>query len=337
MRFIRTFVHFVSSMLTLQQISEPVLRELSIYRDKFEAALLHDDDLLGSVLEHVRRRKGKMMRPLLVLLSARAFGEVNEAAYRSAVTLELLHTASLLHDDVVDESDERRGQRSVNAVYDNKIAVLVGDYLLSSSLEQATLTNNMRIVNRIAVLGKMLSDGEVKQLASTRKGLNSEQTYYEIIQHKTAELFAACAELGAISTNAPESEVQKSLRLGKMIGMCFQIRDDIFDYYEDEKIGKPTGNDMREGKLTLPVIYALSNNPDKAMLAIAAKVKEGSVAHSEIVELVDFTKRNGGIDYAVEVMGRMRKEARLLIPDSAADEIRVSLEAYIDFVAARNI
>ena len=313
------------------------MRELQVYREKFKGALQHEDDLLGSVLGYVRQRNGKMMRPMLVLLTAREFGSVGEVAYRSAITVELLHTASLLHDDVVDESNQRRGQSSVNAIYDNRIAVLVGDYILSTSLEQATLTGSMRIVRRIAELGKMLSDGEVKQIASIRKREISEHIYYDIIHHKTAELFAVCAELGAISSGAREADVAKAYRLGETIGMCFQIRDDIFDYYESAEIGKPTGNDMREGKLTLPVIHVLKNTSDSEMLGIAAKVKDGSVTCDEIGKLVDFTKKNGGIDYAESVMSRFSDEARELIAGYSNDGVRAALKAYVDFVAERKM
>lgn len=324
-------------MVTINQISEPILRELQVYREKFKGALQHEDDLLGSVLGYVRQRNGKMMRPMLVLLTAREFGSVGEVAYRSAITVELLHTASLLHDDVVDESNQRRGQSSVNAIYDNRIAVLVGDYILSTSLEQATLTGSMRIVRRIAELGKMLSDGEVKQIASIRDREISEHTYYDIIHCKTAELFAACAELGAISSGAREADIAKAYRLGEIIGMCFQIRDDIFDYYESAEIGKPTGNDMREGKLTLPVIHVLKNTSDSEMLGIAAKVKDGSVTCDEIGKLVDFTKKNGGIDYAESVMSRFSDEARELIAGYSNDGVRAALKAYVDFVAERKM
>ena len=306
-------------MVTLEQLYEPISRELKVYREKFEAALQHEDDLLGQVLGHVRRRNGKMMRPVLVLLVAREFGTVGEAAYRSAITLELLHTASLLHDDVVDESNERRGQSSVNAVYDNKIAVLVGDYILSTSLEQATLTDSMRIVRRISSLGKLLSDGEVKQIANIKNRAISEQSYYDVIRHKTAELFAACAELGAVSSQADESEISDAHRLGEIIGMCFQIRDDIFDYFEGSEIGKPTGNDMREGKLTLPAIHVLKTTGDKRMLDIAAKVKDG------------------GIEYAEQVMDRFRNEAREIVSRYSNKAVRDALMAYIDFVVERKM
>ena len=243
----------------LTAIRRPVEQELTAYKELFDAALAHEDDFLGQALDYVRRRQGKMMRPLLVVLMAKELGKVSVNSLRSAVTLELLHTASLVHDDVVDESGERRGQRSVNAVYDNKVAVLVGDYLLSTSLLQAAQTSNIHVVEIISRLGGTLSEGEVYQLANIRKEHISEEAYFHIIYHKTAALFAACAELGAISAGGSADYVARAKRFGELVGLCFQIRDDIFDYYEDSKIGKPTGNDMLEGKLTLPVIYAIQH------------------------------------------------------------------------------
>ena len=280
----------------LTAIRRPVEQELTAYKELFDAALAHEDDFLGQALDYVRRRQGKMMRPLLVVLMAKELGKVSVNSLRSAVTLELLHTASLVHDDVVDESGERRGQRSVNAVYDNKVAVLVGDYLLSTSLLQAAQTSNIHVVEIISRLGGTLSEGEVYQLANIRKEHISEEAYFHIIYHKTAALFAACAELGAISAGGNADYVARAKRFGELVGLCFQIRDDIFDYYEDSKIGKPTGNDMLEGKLTLPVIYAIQHADNEYVTQLAARVKSGEASAAEIAELVDYTKSHGGID-----------------------------------------
>ena len=274
----------------LTAIRRPVEQELTAYKELFDAALAHEDDFLGQALDYVRRRQGKMMRPLLVVLMAKELGKVSVNSLRSAVTLELLHTASLVHDDVVDESGERRGQRSVNAVYDNKVAVLVGDYLLSTSLLQAAQTSNIHVVEIISRLGGTLSEGEVYQLANIRKEHISEEAYFHIIYHKTAALFAACAELGAISAGGNADYVARAKRFGELVGLCFQIRDDIFDYYEDSKIGKPTGNDMLEGKLTLPVIYAIQHADNERVTQLAARVKSGEASAAEIAELVDYTK-----------------------------------------------
>lgn len=321
----------------LTAIRRPVEQELTAYKELFDAALAHEDDFLGQALDYVRRRQGKMMRPLLVVLMAKELGKVSVNSLRSAVTLELLHTASLVHDDVVDESGERRGQRSVNAVYDNKVAVLVGDYLLSTSLLQAAQTSNIHVVEIISRLGGTLSEGEVYQLANIRKEHISEEAYFHIIYHKTAALFAACAELGAISAGGNADYVARAKRFGELVGLCFQIRDDIFDYYEDSKIGKPTGNDMLEGKLTLPVIYAIQHADNERVTKLAARVKSGEASAAEIAELVDYTKSHGGIEYAERRMRELHNEALQLLDAWQNAEVRESLRGYIDFVVDRDL
>lgn len=321
----------------LTAIRRPVEQELTAYKELFDAALAHEDDFLGQALDYVRRRQGKMMRPLLVVLMAKELGKVSVNSLRSAVTLELLHTASLVHDDVVDESGERRGQRSVNAVYDNKVAVLVGDYLLSTSLLQAAQTSNIHVVEIISRLGGTLSEGEVYQLANIRKEHISEEAYFHIIYHKTAALFAACAELGAISAGGNADYVARAKRFGELVGLCFQIRDDIFDYYEDSKIGKPTGNDMLEGKLTLPVIYAIQHADNERITQLAARVKSGEASAAEIAELVDYTKSHGGIEYAERRMRELHNEALQLLDAWQNAEVRESLRGYIDFVVDRDL
>lgn len=319
----------------LSIIRRPVADELFRYKALFDSALTHDDDFLGHALDYVRRREGKMMRPILVLLMAKELGEVGEKSLRSAVTLELLHTASLVHDDVVDESSQRRGQRSVNAMYDNKVAVLLGDYLLSAALLQAARTNDIRVVEIISRLGGTLSEGEIYQLSNIRTERVSEEAYFKIISHKTAALFAACAELGAISSGGNAEYVARARRFGELIGLCFQIRDDIFDYFSEAAIGKPTGNDMVEGKLTLPAIYALreTNNPEAQ--AWAAHIKNGEATPEEIARMVEFTKQAGGIVYAEERMQQLREQALSLLPAWHHPEIRQSLNDYIDFVVER--
>lgn len=321
----------------LTAIRRPVEQELTAYKELFDAALTHEDDFLGQALDYVRRRQGKMMRPLLVVLMAKELGKVSVNSLRSAVTLELLHTASLVHDDVVDESGERRGQRSVNAVYDNKVAVLVGDYLLSTSLLQAAQTSNIHVVEIISRLGGTLSEGEVYQLANIRKEHISEEAYFHIIYHKTAALFAACAELGAISAGGSADYVARAKRFGELVGLCFQIRDDIFDYYEDSKIGKPTGNDMLEGKLTLPVIYVIQHADNERVTQLAARVKSGEASAAEIAELVDYTKSHGGIEYAERRMRELHNEALQLLDAWQNAEVRESLRGYIDFVVDRDL
>ena len=246
----------------LSLIKQPIEADLADFVDLFNKSLMHSDGLLSQVLDHIRQRAGKRMRPMLILLMARNFGKVSSVTQHSAVGLELLHTASLVHDDVVDESGERRGQASVNATYNNKVAVLVGDYILSTALLHVSYSHSEEIVRYLAELGRTLSNGEILQLNSISNEEISEEIYYEVINQKTAALFEACAGIGALSANASAVEVTAAKRFGQNLGIIFQIRDDIFDYYDSKEIGKPTGNDMTEGKLTLPVIYALKSTGD---------------------------------------------------------------------------
>ena len=323
-------------MDALNRIKQPIEAELQTYKALFDEALTHENDFLGQALSYVRRRKGKMMRPQLVLLTAKEQGEVQVHTQRAAVALELLHTASLVHDDVVDESAQRRGQQSVNALYDNKVAVLVGDYLLSIALQQAAMTQSLKAVDIIARLGGTLSAGEVFQLDNIQQEAVTEEAYFHIIAHKTAALFAACGELGALTAGADEEAVQRARELGQLIGMCFQIRDDIFDYETHADIGKPTGNDMAEGKLTLPALYALNSTDNEEMKEIARKVKSGNVTKQEIAQLVAFTKDNGGIEYAEQKMLDLRAECMEYIEEEVdSQEIRDALIAYIDYVIQR--
>lgn len=323
-------------MTPIEIVRKPIKAELKEFDTLFETTMNQAEGLLGQICQGIAERKGKLMRPILVMLVAKEWGDVGKTAFYSALTLELLHNASLVHDDIVDESDKRRGRPSVRAMFGNKAAVLAGDYLLSSSLESAALSGNINIVNNISLLGKQLSEGEIIQLSNTRQNDFSEDTYYRVIRLKTASLFAAAARLGAICAGQNEETVAHMSRLGDIIGICFQIRDDIFDYY-DNNVGKPTGNDMLEGKLTLPVLYALNSTQNTEMMAIASQVKQGNATVADIAALVDFTKQNGGITYAQDCMTRFSEEAKGLIANFKNHEIKTALTAYIDFVSDRNI
>ena len=324
-------------MERLSIIKRPIDGEFDDFVRLFNESLSHTEGLLSQVLEHIRHRGGKRMRPLLILLIAKNYGGVNDVTLRSAVGLELLHTASLVHDDVVDESKERRGQPSVNAVYNNKVAVLVGDYVLSTALLNISYTNNSDILRSIAVLGRNLSNGEILQLSNIQNTEFSEDIYYDVIKMKTAALFEACCEVGTLSVNANKRQIELAKEFGRNLGIIFQIRDDIFDYYDSKEIGKPTGNDMAEGKLTLPVLYALNSTHDSEMEEIARKVKRNDVTRYEIARLVDFTKNNGGIEYAERKMLELRHKCMEFIDsESVSEEIRTSLTAYIDYVIQRN-
>lgn len=321
----------------LSIIKHRIEAELADFVSLFNQSLSHEDGLLGSALEHIRKRAGKRMRPILILLMARNFGQITDVTQNAAVGLELLHTASLVHDDVVDESEERRGQASVNATYDNKVAVLVGDYILSTALLCVARTHSEQIVTYLAELGRTLSDGEILQLSNIGRKDISEDVYYDVIKQKTAALFEACAGIGALSSGASEEDVMAAKQFGQNLGIIFQIRDDIFDYYDSKEIGKPTGNDMAEGKLTLPVIHAVNNGGDEDMKRLALKVKDHSVTAEEIASLVDYTKRMGGIEYAEKRMWDFHAEAQRFLDERVGQqEIKEALQAYLDFVIKRN-
>lgn len=321
----------------LHLIKQPIEQELLDFIELFNSSLQHEDGLLSSALSHIRQRGGKRMRPILILLTAKNFGAVSNVTQNAAVGLELLHTASLVHDDVVDESSERRGQASVNASYDNKVAVLVGDYILSTALLRVSLTDNQRIIQILAELGRTLAAGEILQLSNIQNQEFSEDVYYQIIKNKTAALFEACSVIGALSANASEEAVRAAAIFGQNIGMIFQIRDDIFDYFDSKEIGKPTGNDMVEGKLTLPVIYALNHTPYESMQTLARKVKAGTVNADEIAVLVEFTKEQGGIEYAERRMDEIGQESRVFIDKYVKEKaIKDALTAYLEYVIQRN-
>lgn len=323
----------------LSLIKQPIESELADFVDLFNKSLMHGDGLLSQALDHIRQRAGKRMRPMLILLMAKNFGKVTPVTQHSAVGLELLHTASLVHDDVVDESGERRGQASVNATYNNKVAVLVGDYILSTALLHVSYSHSEEIVRYLAELGRVLSNGEILQLNSINNQEISEDVYYQVIKQKTAALFEACAGIGALSAKASIEAVEAAKKFGQNLGIIFQIRDDIFDYYDSPEIGKPTGNDMAEGKLTLPVIYALNTAGDEAMIALALKVKDHMASAEDIARLVAFAKEKGGIDYAEKRMQELHTEALQLL-DAIAKEhggepVKNALKAYLDFVILR--
>ena len=320
----------------LSLIKQPIFGELDDFVSLFNQSLSHDDGMLAQVLTHIRQRGGKRMRPMLILLMAKNFGRVSGTTLHAAVGLELLHTASLVHDDVVDESSERRGQASVNALYDNKVSVLVGDFILSTALLYVSKTHSEAIVRRLSELGRTLSDGEILQLTNIQNKEITEEAYYEIIRRKTAALFEACAAIGVESAGACREDVEAAKQFGQNLGIIFQIRDDIFDYYDSKEIGKPTGNDMLEGKLTLPVIHALNATRDADMLAIARKVKVREVSQAEIDRLVAFTKANGGIEYADQQMWSFHADCMRFIDERVEDSaIKMALKDYLDFVIER--
>ena len=323
-------------MDALQQIRKPIEAEMSQYREVFGSYLVHANPLLQEVLRVIGNRQGKMMRPMLTLLAAKLVGgETNENSIHAAATFEFFHTASLVHDDVVDESGERRGQESINNAYGNQVAVLVGDFILANALLCASKTGSSQLIEIVSIAAQHLASGELLQLNNVKNQRIDEAVYFDIIRSKTAALFAACAKGGALSVSSDEMAVKTLYEFGECVGICFQIRDDIFDYYHDPSIGKPTGNDMKEGKLTLPVIHALLSTGNDAMLALARKVKAHQVSQDEIDILVDFTKENGGIDYAVQVMNDYAAKAKGLLAFYPESDVKQALFSYVDYVIDR--
>ena len=323
-------------MSRLEQIKEPIQAEFEVFKQKFDASLQSSNPLLGEVINFIKQRRGKMMRPMLTLLMAKLCGKIEESTYYAAISLELLHTASLVHDDVVDESDKRRGQASVNALYDNKVSVLVGDFLLATSLTNAALTDNISLVKLVSCLGQKLSEGEIIQLSNTNASDFSEDVYFDVIKKKTAALFSTAAEAGVRSVESCDETAEKAYRFGELIGIAFQIKDDIFDYNPSDSLGKPSGNDMKEGKLTLPALYVLNAFNDESMKKLALKIRSLEATNEEITLFIDYGKRYGGIEYATQVMIDYRNKALALLPKTASPDLKEALTSYIDYVIERS-
>ncbi len=319
-------------------ILHPIETEFQTFRELYADSFQTDNPLLKSVFDYLLQRKGKMMRPILVLLIAKEFGPITQATYHAALTLEMLHSASLIHDDVVDNSSERRGQKSVNAIYDNRISVLIGDYMLSAALQHSAKTNHIEVVNAISQLGRDLSEGEILQLSNIRNQELSEAVYFDIIRMKTAALFSTCAKAGALTApHATREDVERFRLFGEKVGVCFQIKDDIFDYYKSDSVGKPTGNDMLEGKLTLPALYAVSHTNRQDIKDLVVKVKSLQATAEDVETLTQFTKDNGGIEYAEQVMMRYKQEALLLLTEVKNNAVREALTAYVTYVIEREV
>ena len=322
-------------MNPLDSIKKPISKEFSQFQKMYCDVSISYNPLLREVLSHVVQRKGKQMRPILTLLFAKLYGEIVDSTYFAALSLELLHTASLIHDDVVDESCERRGIPSVNAVFGNKVSVLVGDYMLATSLSYMARTENSEMAQIVGKLSQTLSDGELYQLFQSHENVISEDVYFLIIKKKTAALFSTCAQLGALSVKASEEDVANAAKFGEYLGLCFQIRDDIFDYFDSPEIGKPTGSDMREGKLTLPIIYAVRNNGNEHILSQIEKLKAGTLSDEGISELINFSKINGGIEYSEKVMSDFRQKALSFLPKCGDKAIINAIIAHLDYVINR--
>ena len=320
-------------MKIVSQIKLPIEYEMELFEKKFLLSMSSKVSLLNRITHYVVNRKGKQMRPMFVFLIAKLTnnGEVNERTYRGASVIELIHTATLVHDDVVDESNRRRGFFSINALWKNKIAVLVGDYLLSKGLLLSIDNDDFDLLKIISVAVREMSEGELLQIEKARKLDITEKVYYEIIRQKTATLIAACCAMGAQSVNASKEEVETMRKFGELIGMAFQIKDDLFDY-GSEKIGKPTGIDIKEQKMTLPLIYTLNNCSDKEKSWIINSIKNHNKDKKRVRELITFVKDHGGLDYAVSKMKDYQQKALELLqgyPDSPFKESLIMMVNYV--------
>lgn len=317
-------------MHSVEEIMKPVKSELNQFESHFEDALKSNVPLLDKVTHYIVKRKGKQMRPLFVFLSAKMLGEINEKTYSAASLVELLHTATLVHDDVVDDANERRGFFSVNALWKNKIAVLVGDYMLSKILLLSLEKDNTDLLGVVARSVKEMSEGELLQIEKSRTLDITEKEYFDVIRKKTASLISTCCEAGAISVNAAEQREGMKM-FGEKVGLAFQIKDDIFDYGAPNNIGKPTGIDIREQKLTLPLIYVLRNSPPKIQKELKKIIKNHNEESKMIKRATDLVIEHGGIDYAFERMNELAEEAKELLngyPDSDAKSSLIDLVNY---------
>ena len=309
---------------------------MELFEKKFFESMSSKVALLNRITHYIVNRKGKQMRPMFVFLVAKMVSEgtVNERTYRGASVIELIHTATLVHDDVVDDSNRRRGFFSINALWKNKIAVLVGDYLLSKGLLLSIDNNDFDLLKIISVAVKEMSEGELLQIEKARRLDITEAVYYDIIRQKTATLIAACCSLGAASVKPESNEIARMRRFGELIGMAFQIKDDLFDY-GTEKIGKPTGIDIKEQKMTLPLIYTLNKVSKKDKAWLINSVKNHNKDRKRVREVIDFVKENGGLDYAVKRMTEFQREALLILEDYPRSEYRESLELMVNYVIER--
>ena len=319
----------------LQTINKPIEKEIADFNDFFKSMLKSDVVLMNDALSFLSESIGKMMRPTLVLLVAKSIGNINEKTFSAATAVEMLHTASLLHDDVIDESDKRRGRPSLNVRFNNNVAVLTGDYLFSMALNCTARTGDIRVVDSISVMGRDLPNGEVMQVELQQNGTYSEENYFKVIYYKTASLFVCCSACAVYTAGGNDEMVEKFSDYGKYAGLCFQMKDDIFDYYSND-IGKPTGSDMREGKITLPALYVLRTSTNPTLEPIREKLSKGIyLDEKEIESLIMISKEEGGVEYTESMIKRYRERAIESIPAEVSDELRNALTAYVDYVISR--
>ena len=321
----------------VEEIKKPINSEMKLFEQKFYESMQSKVPLLDKVTRFIVTTKGKQMRPMFIFLCAKLLGEVNEKTYRGASMIELIHTATLVHDDVVDESFKRRNFFSINALWKNKIAVLVGDYLLSKSVLLSTDNKDYDLLSVISRTIREMSEGELLQLEKARNLDITEEVYYEIIRQKTATLISACCEIGVLSNNSDEILAKKMRDFGTYTGMAFQIKDDLFDYLSSNVIGKPVGIDIKEQKMTLPLIFTLKNCSENDRKYYFKTIKNYNNDKKRVKELIDFVKKSGGLEYAIGVMKDFQQKAKDILNDFPDSQAKISLNLMLDYVIERKL
>ena len=323
----------MDSLAEIQKTLEPELNRMNeIIRQSLET----DNELMNRVVTNYLLSKGKQIRPIMVLLSAKFFKDVNEDVLHAGAALEMLHNASLIHDDVVDETSLRRGRTTINTQWGNHLAVLVGDFFVANALSASIATGNISVISSLSHLGKELSLGEVDQICNVREHRFDEPHYMGMIRKKTASLFMNCVKMGAESVGVKEEEYVPLMKYAEIMGLCFQIRDDIFDYFEDSKIGKPTGNDLKEGKVTLPLLYALNNTESHKAKEIKESLIKGLPDDNEILMIVNFAKENGGVEYAFSKMRTLQQEAEVYLNEYPDSKWKEAFRNLFDYIISRD-
>jgi len=322
-------------MAGLSSIKQPVAEEMRRFDEKFKGHISSRVALVDQIMRYMVRRKGKQIRPILVFLTAKLSGDVREGTFVGASLIELMHTATLVHDDVVDDSDMRRGFFSINALWKNKIAVLIGDYLLSRVLLLAVDSKEYELLGSVSTAVKSMSEGELLQIEKARKLDITEEVYYQVIQQKTAVLIETCCVVGASSSGAPQHVLEDLRIFGRELGLAFQIKDDLFDFEKVNLTGKPAGIDIKEQKMTLPLINALSNASDKERKYIIRKIKKHHDRPKKVQEVVDFVRNSGGLDYARVKMESHLDAAREILTKFPQSDVRLALEELIDYTGKR--
>lgn len=333
-------------------IRRPIEKEFTLYQETYKAALESDNPILSQVVSYLNGSLGKELRPSILLLSSSLFGPVKPAAIQIAAALQILHAASLLHDDVVDETYQRRSKTSINAIWKNKVAILSGDYFLSKVIEIASQSSDVALIDEIAKLGTKLADGELTQLHETQNPSFSQASYFSIINKKTAQLFSFCAKAGAMTASASKQDIDRLALFGEYLGIIFQLKDDSFDYIMPkkkklnasqqkelsvDKPGKPVANDLREGKVTLPLIYALENADECSLKRYKEILSKGNLTKADVQKMYQFAIKAGGLDYVAKIMDEYKQKALALLSEFPESEARTSLTLCVDYVLNRSV